>query len=182
MLTCILQLPLTFMTTVFTLPVLEFPRYDPESGNPDPKGLLRGNYVFSIIGEHHHFWRAAQYKVLILAAVGLTLALAMPLVMAAFKVHRLMTQWKKIKQWRWRVFPLHWAGKDGPRRDEGDPPVILRLGRFYYGGSPPRRQMTGGMWFWLACLLRSNMKKRVISFLAVLLSDKSDLIYVLSQL
>lgn len=55
MLTCILQLPLTFMTTVFTLPVLEFPRYDPESGNPDPKGLLRGNYVFSIIGEHHHF-------------------------------------------------------------------------------------------------------------------------------
>ena len=47
------KLPLTFITTVFTLPVLTFNRWDPE----DPTklkpgdGLLNGGYTFGVIGE-----------------------------------------------------------------------------------------------------------------------------------
>jgi hypothetical protein len=39
------------MTTVFTLPVLEFPRYDPATLEKSVSGNLKGNYVFSIISE-----------------------------------------------------------------------------------------------------------------------------------
>jgi hypothetical protein len=39
------------MTTVFTLPILEFPRYDPETWDPKPDGgLLKSGYAFGIIG------------------------------------------------------------------------------------------------------------------------------------
>jgi hypothetical protein len=40
------------MTTVFTLPVLEFPRYDPTTLEPSGTGNLKMNYVFSIISKH----------------------------------------------------------------------------------------------------------------------------------
>ena len=40
------------MTTIFTLPLLNFPRKDPSTGKSDPSGQLEGSYVFGIVGEH----------------------------------------------------------------------------------------------------------------------------------
>jgi hypothetical protein len=47
------KLPLTFMTTVFTLPVMTFNRYDPkDSSVPQPDGgLLKSADTFGAIGE-----------------------------------------------------------------------------------------------------------------------------------
>jgi len=47
------KLPLTFMATVFTLPVLSFKRWDPSDPTklkPDG-GLLNSGYTFGLIGE-----------------------------------------------------------------------------------------------------------------------------------
>jgi len=39
------------MTTVFTLPLLDFPRYDATTLEPSALGNLKGSYVFSIISK-----------------------------------------------------------------------------------------------------------------------------------
>ena len=39
------------MTTIFTLPIINFPRFDPITKQPDPAGLLEASYVFGIVGE-----------------------------------------------------------------------------------------------------------------------------------
>jgi hypothetical protein len=40
------------MTTVFTLPVLSFERWDPTDPTmPKPDGMLKSDYTFGVIGE-----------------------------------------------------------------------------------------------------------------------------------
>lgn len=71
---------------------------------------------------------------------GFTLGLAIPLIIAAFKVRRLQAGWNNIKKFRQRVFPLHLAGRDGPPEpDEEDGEITPLFWRFYWGGPPPRR-------------------------------------------
>ena len=46
------KLPLTFMTTVFTLPILGFERWDPaDPTTPKPDGMLKTGYTFGVIGK-----------------------------------------------------------------------------------------------------------------------------------
>jgi hypothetical protein len=40
------------MATVFTLPVLDFPRYNPGNLTADPTGMLKADYAFGWISEH----------------------------------------------------------------------------------------------------------------------------------
>jgi hypothetical protein len=66
--------------------------------------------------------------------------LAIPLIIAAFKVRRLQRGWERAKEFRKDVFPLHFAGKKGPPApEEGDTKIEWKVGRFYWGGPSPRR-------------------------------------------
>lgn len=45
------QLPLTFMTTIFTLPIAEFQRVViPEGADFPPTAFIRGSYIWKFIG------------------------------------------------------------------------------------------------------------------------------------
>jgi hypothetical protein len=66
--------------------------------------------------------------------------MAIPLVIAAFKVRRLQSGWEKMKKFRKHVFPLHLASRHGPPEpyeEEGEMKPLFW--RFYWGGPSPRR-------------------------------------------
>ena len=71
--------------------------------------------------------------------------MAIPLIIAAFKVRRLQSGWNKIKKFRKHVFPLHLAGRHGlPEPDEEDGEISLCFGAFI-GEGRPRGEMISPM-------------------------------------
>jgi hypothetical protein len=145
------------MTTVFTLPILEFPRYDPVTLVRSGMGSLKMNYVFSIIGKvaPSPFLHILLFRIDWYAAVGATLIMAVPLIIAAFKVRRLQSGWKRMKEIRLTVFPLHFAGRNGiPEPDEpgGErgQPILWRL---YWKGPSPRRHLRPEDIWWTGLLV-----------------------------
>ncbi len=68
------------------------------------------------------------------------MAVAIPLIIAAFKVRRLQYVWESVKKFRNTVFPLHMMSRDGiPDLEEGESPPKWIIGRFYWGGPSPWR-------------------------------------------
>lgn len=49
------------MTTIFTLPVMDLPRFDPDNLEPKPDGQLKANYVFGWISESSPCFASASY-------------------------------------------------------------------------------------------------------------------------
>lgn len=123
----IVFLPLTFMTTVFTLPLLELPRYSPADPSVrDSGGQLKSGYVFGI-------------------TVGVTAALAVPLIVSAFKIKQLEGFWHVVHE---TVFPLHFRTMAGFRKEKREMEArvggevkgpVFDWGLLYWGGPPPRR-------------------------------------------
>jgi hypothetical protein len=66
--------------------------------------------------------------------------MAVPLIIAAFKIRRLQSVWKKMKRLRLRIVPIHLAGKRGtPEPEPGGEEGMQIFGRFYWGGPSPHR-------------------------------------------
>ncbi|RDW70932.1 hypothetical protein BP6252_07495 [Coleophoma cylindrospora] len=87
----IIFLPLTFMTTVFQLNIIEYPRITIPATSPTGSDLvgMRQNYVFGIV-------------------VGVTALMAIPLLLIAFNVSKIDKIWKRFKKWapvRKRLWP-----------------------------------------------------------------------------
>ncbi|RDW91517.1 hypothetical protein BP5796_02682 [Coleophoma crateriformis] len=78
----IIFLPLTFMTTVFQLNIIEYPRITIPATSPTGSDLvgMRQNYVFGIV-------------------VGVTALMAFPLLLIAFNVSTIDKIWKRFTAW-----------------------------------------------------------------------------------
>jgi len=73
----IIFLPLTFVTTVFTLPIAEFKRVvKPDNSDFPPTPFLEKSYILPYI-------------------VGVTFAIAVPCIFAAFQIRSIHNAWKK---------------------------------------------------------------------------------------
>jgi hypothetical protein len=128
---------LTFIATIFTLPILDFPRFDPDTLKPSSTGLLKGKYVFSISSKQWQPIAVTQHAILI-TSVGFAIALAIPLIIAAFKVRRLQHIWEDVKKFRKQIFPLHMMDNEMPTVEEGKSKPTVLCGPFYWGGPSPR--------------------------------------------
>jgi hypothetical protein len=66
------------------------------------------------------------------------LAFAILLITIAFNVKHLYRLWKRVKEFKNNIFPLHMMDRYGPpERKEGDPEIKWIFGRFYWGGPSP---------------------------------------------
>ena len=98
------------MTTVFTLPIVNFERWDPNDPTmPKADGWLKGDYVFRLICEfsldkpeegrknkpYIHFSSKIYIYLPSLYLVAVTVALAAPLILAAFQIKRLQRWWEE---------------------------------------------------------------------------------------
>lgn len=98
--------------------------------------MLDGGYVFGII-------------------FGVTVILAVPLIITAFQVSKLEAGYKVIVEWRRKNFPLHWErcydappganvlktpSLDIPQEETDEDTPTWKLGRMYWGGKQPIRR------------------------------------------
>ena len=73
-------------------------------------------------------------------SVGFTATFALLLIIAAFKIKHLQRMWTAVKNFRIKVFPLHFTDAKGlpePQEDEEPPEKVW--GYFYWKGPLPRR-------------------------------------------
>ena len=97
-----------------------------------PSSLITGTSILRLQLKKYHL-------------VGVTIILAIPLIIAAFKVKNLEYFGRKFKKWRNKNFPIHFRsrGKEGKDEDDPDfeeeenPKAVWKIRRLYWGGPEP---------------------------------------------